>query len=147
MIKPDYSTDPATVDITFVMQSNPRYLPIVRAMVGQLASVTGFPESDSRALVLAMDEALANVIRHAYHGDTSRRIELECHAVQGGLQFRIRDTGEPPDPARIRARPLDCDRAGGLGPHIIHQVMDSVSYCTSAEGNCFTASKQLRRNS
>lgn len=131
--------------VTFVMDSHPRYLPIVRATVGQLAAMVGWDESEARAITLAVDEALANVIRHAYHGQTDGRIELECRAEADELQFRMKDTGDPPDPTRICAREVGCDKIGGLGTHIIRDVMDTVSYQASPDGNWFTAAKRLRR--
>jgi len=133
-----------SMQVTFVMRSHPRYLPIVRATVGQLAAMVGWDETESRAITLAIDEALANVIRHAYHGRPDGPIELQCRAGVDELQFRIQDTGDPPDPALICAREVGCDKIGGLGTHIIRDVMDTVSYETSPEGNWFTAAKRLR---
>ena len=133
--------------VSFVMSSDPRNLPVVRAAIGQLAAMVGWDETESRAITLAIDEALANIIRHAYHGRTDGRVELECHASGDELQFRIQDSGDPPDPARICAREIGCDKAGGMGTHIIRDVMDTVSYQATPEGNRFTASRRLRRQS
>lgn len=140
-------TAPASlsIQVTFEMCSDPRCLPIVRATVGKLAAVVGWAEADSRAIILAIDEALANIIRHAYHGRTDGRIELQCRAGDDELQFRIRDTGDPPDLALICAREVGCDKIGGLGTHIIRDVMDSVSYQSTPDGNWFVAAKGLRR--
>lgn len=133
------------VQVTFDLSSRTCCLPVVRATVGQLAAMIGWNESDARAITLAVDEALANVIRHAYHGREDGRIELQCRAGQDELQFRIRDTGDAPDPARICAREVGCDKIGGLGTHIIRDVMDSVSYESGVDGNWFVAVKRLRR--
>jgi anti-sigma regulatory factor (Ser/Thr protein kinase) len=133
------------VHVTFVMSSHPCYLPVVRATISQLAAMVGWDEAESRAITLAIDEALANVIRHAYHGRTDGRVELECHATRDELQFRIQDTGDSPDLTRICAREVGCDKIGGLGTHIIRDVMDTVSYQRFPEGNRFTAAKRLRR--
>ncbi len=145
MTEQDATPADVSMHVTFVMRSHPSYLPIVRATIGQLATASGWDESDSRAITLAIDEALANVIRHAYHGREDGRIELHCRAGADELQFQILDTGEAPDPARICAREVGCETIGGLGTHIIRDVMDSVSYRTSPEGNFFTAAKRLRR--
>jgi anti-sigma regulatory factor (Ser/Thr protein kinase) len=131
--------------MTFDMYSRPCCLPVVRAAVGQAAVMVGWDETESRAITLAVDEALTNVIRHAYHGRNDARIELHCHVREGELQFRIRDTGDPPDPTLICAREVGCDKIGGLGTHIIRDVMDTVSYETCNEGNWFLAVKRLRR--
>jgi anti-sigma regulatory factor (Ser/Thr protein kinase) len=131
--------------VTFVMRSHPCYLPIVRATVGQLAEVAGCDEADCRAITLAVDEALANIIRHAYHSRTDGRIELECRIVGDELHFRLQDNGDPPDLGRICMREPGCDKIGGLGTHIIRDVMDTVSYEPTPEGNRFTAAKRIRK--
>jgi anti-sigma regulatory factor (Ser/Thr protein kinase) len=134
-----------SIHVTFAMCSQVRCLPVIRATVGQLAAMIGWDESESRCITLAVDEALANVIRHAYHGRTDGRIELQIRADDNELQIRIRNTGDPPDPARICAREVGYDKIGGLGTHIIRDVMDSVSYESGPEGNWFIAHKRLRR--
>jgi anti-sigma regulatory factor (Ser/Thr protein kinase) len=133
------------VQVTFVMCSHTRCLGVVRATVAALAAAVGWDEAGCRAITLAVDEALANVIRHAYHGRADGRIELECRATEDELQFLIEDTGDAPDPAQICAREVGCDKIGGLGTHIIRDVMDVVSYQKTPQGNRFTASKRLRK--
>ncbi|HEY2016664.1 MAG TPA: ATP-binding protein [Bryobacteraceae bacterium] len=142
---PPNESEPARfpMQIRFVMPSDPRYLPVVRAAVGNLAEAAGWNEAESRAITLALDEALTNVIRHAYHERADGRIELECNQIAEGLEFRLRDTGEAPDLSKICARQVGCDKIGGLGTHIIRDVMDSVSYQTSADGNWFVCSKRF----
>jgi anti-sigma regulatory factor (Ser/Thr protein kinase) len=133
--------------VTFDMCSEARCLPIVRATVSQLAAMVGWDQTESRRIAMAVDEALANVIRHAYRGGSDARIELRCSAVEDQLEIRIWDTGDPPDRSRICAREVGCDRIGGLGTHIIKDVMDTVSYESGQDGNWFTAIKRLRRQS
>jgi anti-sigma regulatory factor (Ser/Thr protein kinase) len=127
------------------MPSDPRYLPVVRGAIGPLAEAMGWEESDCRAITLALDEALANVIRHAYHNSADGLIELECRESADGLEFIMLDKGDAPDRSKICAREVGCDRPGGLGTHIIKDVMDRVSYEARPEGNCFVASKRLRK--
>jgi anti-sigma regulatory factor (Ser/Thr protein kinase) len=129
----------------FAMPSDPRYLPVVRGAIGPLASAMGWDESECRAIVLALDEALANVIRHAYHSRTDGVIELELHETADGLDFILLDKGDAPDRSKICAREIGCDQPGGLGTHIIKKVMDSVSYEASPDGNRFVATKLLRK--
>ena len=131
--------------LKLVMPSDPRYLPVVRGAIGPLAAAIGWAESDCRAITLALDEALANVIRHAYHGRPEGLIELECRESPDGLEITLLDHGEAPDRSKICARAIACDQPGGLGTHIIRDVMDSVSYQATAEGNRFTATKLLRK--
>ena len=129
------------------MPSDPRYLPVVRGVIGPLAAAIGWDETECGAITLAVDEALANIIRHAYHSRADGLIELECRESADGLEIALLDTGDAPDRSKICARELGCDQPGGLGTHIIKKVMDRVSYEASPEGNRFVATKLLRKTS
>ena len=137
--------DTRRLEMKFAMPSDPRYLPVVRGAIGPLAAVIGWDESECRAIALALDEALANVIRHAYHSSADGLIELECRESADGLEITLSDHGDAPDKSKICAREIGCDQPGGLGTHIIKKVMDRVSYEVSPEGNRFVASKKLRK--
>jgi anti-sigma regulatory factor (Ser/Thr protein kinase) len=139
------STASPKLQLRFAMPSDPRYLAVVRGAIAPLAAAIGWDECECRAITLAVDEALANVIRHAYHNSADGLIELECRESADGLEITLLDNGEPPDKSKICARELGCDQPGGLGTHIIRKVMDSVSYEASAEGNRFVARKALRK--
>jgi anti-sigma regulatory factor (Ser/Thr protein kinase) len=132
------------LQIQFSVPSDPRYLCVVRGAIGPLAALIGWDESECRAIVLAIDEALTNVIRHAYHDRPDGLMELRCREIEGGLEIQLSDRGDAPDGSKICAREIGCDQPGGLGTHIITQVMDQVSYERSPEGNRFVAIKQLR---
>ena len=136
---------PRRLQIKFSVPSDPRYLGVVRGAIGPLAAVIGWDESECRAIVLAVDEALSNVIRHAYHNRTDGCIELECRESTGGLEITLSDTGDAPDRSKICAREIGCDQPGGLGTHIIKDVMDKVSYEKSPAGNRLVAVKLLRK--
>ena len=136
---------PRRMQIKFSVPSDPRYLCVVRGAIGNLAGVIGWDESECRAITLAVDEALTNVMRHAYHNRNDGLIELECRESGDGLEIILVDSGDAPDRSKICASEMGCSQPGGLGTHIIKQVMDKVSYEESPEGNRFVATKQLRR--
>lgn len=128
---------------TFLMPSDTRFLAVVRAVVGELGSVYGLSDEDRRGITLAVDEAVANVIRHAYRGASQGTIEFNCVGREDRLEFTLLDQGEPPDPARVCGRPLDNVSLGGRGCHIIRAVMDEVSYERVPRGNQLRLSKRL----
>ena len=134
------SIDPS---LQFVLPSHPRYLSLVRAVVAELAAICGLQDEECRATILAVDEAMANIIRHAYRGDPGRAIELRCVARSSQLEFTLLDQGEPPDPARLRPHALDSVALSGRGTHIIRSVMDEVRYERVPGGNRLTLSKRL----
>ena len=129
--------------LRIVMPSDPRFLPVVRSTIGQLASVLGGSDEESRATMLAVDEALTNVIRHAYKAEPDRPIKLICEVRNLGLDLRIIDQGLAPDMARICACDPSLPKPGGRGTHIIKAVMDVVSYERTEEGNQLRLRKEF----
>ncbi len=117
------------------VRSDPRLLGVVRNAIRQFALVCGFPEDQSESLTLAVEEALTNVIRHAYENRNDQMIELTCLELERGIEFVLIDRGRPPDLAKVCGRPLGLLQPGGLGTHIIREVMDRVNYEASPEGN------------
>ena len=116
------------VQMKVVLPSHPRYLCIARAMVRELGEVSGLPEEDVHAVALAVDEALANVMRHAYKGSHEHQIEFNCDVYDDRMEFRLLDTGEAPVAERICGQPLDEFSLSGRGTHLIREIMDDVCY-------------------
>lgn len=114
--------------LKLVVPSDPRFLSIARNAVGEVSAICGLSEDSCQRVTLAVDEALANVIRHAYKNHYDREIELDCQVNAGQLVFRLLDQGEPPDPARICGQPLNDVSLSGRGTHLIREIMDEMSY-------------------
>lgn len=110
------------------LTSDPRLLGVVRGTVEQFAAALGFEDAQCRKITLAVDEALSNVIRHAYKNECNHIVQLTCQAQPEWLEFTFVDRGEPADPAKICGHPLDDVALGGRGTHLIRQIMDEVSY-------------------
>jgi len=120
------------------IHSCPTQLPVVRAAVEKFCQLLGFGSETVGGVVLSVDEALTNIIRHAYDGAADQRIEVTLEprpaAYGGGLQIVLRDYGRQVDPAQIRSRDLEDGRPGGLGVHIMTKCMDRVEYRPAAGG-------------
>ena len=120
------------------LASDPEELPGVRQALNRWAAAHGWSDDQASEISLAVDEALCNVIRHGYEGQTNNRIKLSASPVHDpkegdGVELRVRDFGKQVDPADIRGRDLDNVRPGGLGVHLIRAMMNSVEY-TPAKG-------------
>jgi len=116
--------------IRLEMQSNPLYLSGARDLIAAVAKRLGFSDVACCQIALAVDEALCNIIRHGYgrRGDGRIWVSLERCTAPEGLRIMIEDEAEQVDPERIRGRDLDEVRPGGLGVHIIREVMDEVVF-------------------
>ncbi len=118
------------------LRSNPEMLCVVRNAVGELAAKLGFSEPDCHAVVLAVDEALTNIIRHAYLGDPEQPIEASFRRIhiprdgkaEDALEIVLEDSGVTADPNKMCGRALEDVRPGGLGLHFIRECMDTVEF-------------------
>lgn len=113
--------------------SNPIYLSGARELVASVAKRLGFDDLDCSKIALAVDEALCNVIRHGYARATDRPIWVSIWPMgQGesveGIRIVIEDEARQVDPDKMRGRELEDIRPGGLGVHIIREVMDEAHY-------------------
>lgn len=113
-------------------------------MVGQMAELCGFPDEEAQFIILAVDEACSNVIRHAYDGRTDGEVMLSCSSKDNRIEFLLVDKGRSWQADEHRPRSLDEVRPGGLGIHLIRSVMDEVRYGTSERGNELFLAKSLR---
>ncbi len=112
----------------FEFSSQPENLAAVRAFVRQFLKTEGMAEKEGEALVLGVDEACSNIIRHAYGLGSPRPIALSCERQDDALCFRLRDFGAPVDPAQFNRRPFEQVEPGGLGLHLIDRIFDEVTY-------------------
>lgn len=135
------------VDLTF--HSCPSKLKQVRDKVREACARLECEEELARKLVLVIDEAVANVIRHGYGGKRDREIRLQISADGDRLTFRLRDYAEPVDASCIRPRDLSECRPGGLGINFIDSVMDSWEFRRPAKGagNVLEMTKTIERKS
>ncbi len=111
--------------------SRPELLAPVRALLISFAERFGFDEIESGHLALALDEALANVIRHGYGGDSNGRIWIAIGIVESNparLRIEIEDEGRQVDPETIVSRDLEQVRPGGLGVHFMREIMDTCTF-------------------
>ena len=125
--------------------------------IRQLSQLAGFVESvgedaslgqtDVLQLNLAVEEAVTNVIMYAYPGGTDGLVDIEAVVRDGWLVFTISDSGKPFDPTA--ARPVDTSLSaeqrpiGGLGIHLVRQIMDEVSYARVEDRNILTLKKKV----
>lgn len=112
------------------------YLSQLRQTVLDLLAQQGVGNDVAHMIILAIDEAVANVIEHGYETTEDKescKINVVLDLNPKKLEVRIRDTGQPFDPKSV---PGDVDlsesvkmgKKGGLGIFLIRRIMDEVQY-------------------
>lgn len=121
--------------IRIELVSDPIYLSGARELVGSVARRLGFDDLQCSKIALAVDEALCNIIRHGYDRAPDKPIWISVWPAErdesgrpSGIRLRIEDEARQVEPEQLRGRELDDIRPGGLGVHIIREVMDEVEY-------------------
>jgi len=116
------------------IQSDPKHLADGRKFIEQHARDAGFDELTVSHIVLAVDEAVTNIMRYSYDMKPDCDIDFTVTRSRDHFTVALRDYGKPCDPAKIRPRPLHEVRPGGLGTHFIQTVMDEVKYTCKEPG-------------
>ncbi len=116
--------------------SDPRSLTLCRDFVRQ-ACLTACPEVGEEViseLELAVNEAVANVMEHAYREQEDQPIQLFSSTEANQISFVIRHQGLPFDPATAPEPTFDGSKDGGFGLFIISELVDKVVYETDRQG-------------
>jgi anti-sigma regulatory factor (Ser/Thr protein kinase) len=142
------------VERKFMLQvpSSTENLALIREFVGSTAQQAGFDTADIGKLELAVDEACANVIEHAYGHDISKEVIVRVTLDDETLSIDIEDTGRGFDPATINEEELEQliskRRTGGLGMRLMKSLMDEVRYeIEPGKKNALHMTKRLRKQS
>ena len=116
------------------VDSRPETLRLVRAVVSEAAALCGCSENCVRDIVIAVDEACQNVIRHAYGGSPDGEILIDIRREDDRIAFNVIDFADPVDVSKVKPRSLEDLRPGGLGIHFISQCMDDARFRAPPEG-------------
>ena len=96
-------------------------------------------------LVLAVNEAASNIMKHAYHGRGDQRVQLEAEAFPGRVSIRLHHLGDSFDPSAVPPPALDGSRESGFGIYLIGRSVDEVRYSRDERGrNCIDLVKVVR---
>jgi anti-sigma regulatory factor (Ser/Thr protein kinase) len=112
--------------------NNTQYLKDVREFIARMVRRSRMERSDENKIVLAVDEAVSNIMKHAYKGGTDGTISLEVIVDQRKFQIIIRDSGKSFDPDVIEEPDLEkyvrTGKKQGLGIYLMRRIMDEIRY-------------------
>lgn len=115
-----------------VAKSTTENLAMIRDFVIEFAFDAGFDEKITKKIALAVDEAVTNIIKHAYKFSPDGNIKIIAEILDDKLKITIQDNGIHFNPELI-SKPdiqelLKRKQVGGLGMYIMRNLMDEVRY-------------------
>ncbi len=123
--------------IRLAFKSDPALLEAVRALTAKFLRNFSLSHERIQEIVLAVDEACSNAIRHAYANRPSEEIVLLLRSDGGGMEVVVADKGKPMPQEKVKAakgKPKKVSpqkvRPGGLGLKLMHRVFDEVHITT-----------------
>jgi anti-sigma regulatory factor (Ser/Thr protein kinase) len=114
-----------------VIPADPHAIPTVTDGVVQMLQSRKWSEKDVMAVELALQEAVANAIRHGCHNDPTKQLQVCVTCDESGeVLIVVRDPGSGFDMTTV-ANPLDASnilKPSGRGIFLINGLMDEVGF-------------------
>lgn len=132
---------------SITLDNDTQEVPQLNNFVNEICKSAGLDEISSSQITVAIEEAVVNTMSYAYPVGTHGSVMIEVTATKESLEFTITDSGIPFDPTAQEdadtTLPANKRRIGGLGIHIVRQVMDSIHYERMGNSNVLTLKKQI----
>lgn len=109
----------------------------IRKFILQISQENKLDENTSFKILLAVEEAFVNLVKHTYNNDPSKEILIEVQIEGKKLQITLEDNGISFDPRTVLPIELEQIRKkikkGGLGILLISNLMDEINYIPKSE--------------
>lgn len=132
--------------LTINLNTDPTLLGSARTAIEKLAATHKFDPKSCEEIGLVVNEALANVIRHAYGLGQDGPIQIDVIVLDGELTIALRDWGRGVNPDKLAPSQAAQDplKPGGLGLMCMRQMMDSVVFDPQPDGMLLTMKRKRR---
>jgi serine/threonine-protein kinase RsbW len=117
-----------------IVKSSTDNLSKVREFTRNYAAKSGFDDDTIGKIILAVDEACTNIVKHAYHYFPNGEITVKINSDKAKFKITITDSGSKFNPNEIEEPNLSeyhrKKKVGGLGMFLMKKLMDEVKYHT-----------------
>ena len=114
------------------VKSRTENLSIIRDFISKSAIEAGLDNDVVENIILAVDEACTNIIKHAYKSFPAGEIILKTKSTRSQFVVSITDYGSSFEPSKIPEPDLQKyyrqKRVGGLGMYLMKTLVDDVKY-------------------
>lgn len=144
--------------LRFQIRARYEELRLLRERFRHFTTLTDFPlgESGADEILLALDEAATNILRHGYQvpspeaevGETFPGIVDVEYSIEGHqLLIRIWDDGVPREEESFESLPPRTPGESGMGLEIMRHIMDELSFERTEEGRNLLVMRRSRGDS
>jgi serine/threonine-protein kinase RsbW len=112
---------------SLTIPSELRLLPVARQFVEAVCQSGGLDAAAVNAVVLAVNEAISNVIRHAHRDRPAMPLHLQCRLLSDGIEIQLLDEGPAFDLTTVPHLDPGEVRVGGRGVYLMRQLMDELT--------------------
>jgi anti-sigma regulatory factor (Ser/Thr protein kinase) len=118
--------------LTLTLKNDPAEIGRLVDLLEAFGPQSGLTDDATFKLTLALDEIVANVVRHGFDDDREHRIEVKVIVDDRTVTASVEDDGLEFDPREAPVPdldlPIEMRKPGGLGMHLVRATMDSVEY-------------------
>ena len=140
-----------TVELNITIKNRYGDMAIVESQFSQFATDNNLSDPVRQSISVVLDEMLNNVISYAYQGEKEKDIEVNFELSGNRLVLTIKDTGVPFNPFARRSpditESIEDRQIGGLGIHMVRNMMDEYSYQRQINKNVVTLVKLIEDTS
>lgn len=132
--------------VSLTCNTDLRFIDLIQVVGSELLKHMNFSHEDGERVWLAIQEGIANAMRHGNKLDRKKAIEVTFTPLQAKLEIRIKDTGAGVDLAALPNPnlPENLLKPCGRGVFFMKQVMDEVVMERGPQGSTLVLVKQRR---
>jgi serine/threonine-protein kinase RsbW len=119
--------------VVLEVPAKPEFLLLARLAATSVGRSAGASEETIADLKLAVTEAVANAVRHAYPEDSPGRVTVQLTAADGRLEIAVSDQGRGLAGASLSTEGGELAESG-MGLSIIRAVADEVDIGAGPDG-------------
>ena len=129
-----------TLELTLANRADE--VPRLVTAVESFGASTGLSDALLFRVMLALDEVVTNIVRHAFDDDDMHEITITITVDAGVVTVVVADSGRPFDPRTVPPAdvhaPLEHRRIGGLGVHLVRSLAQDMAYRRTHGRNVLT---------
>lgn len=144
--EPTFNQQGKCLQRSITLPNNIETIPQLNELIDIMCEEVGLDMAMTMNINLAVEEAVVNVMSYAYPNSTGN-VQVDIKANPQTVVITLTDSGIPFDPTKksevdttlsVEERPI-----GGLGIHLVRQIMDSIRYERSDNQNILTLEKNI----